>query len=211
MRICIVEDEPIIAEEIKMHLSNLGHEVMGVFHEAKECLEQLETLNPELMFLDIDLGKGEIDGVSLAHLINSEFKIPFIFLTAYYDDATLQRASMAKPKAYLLKPFEKNDLKVTLAMLSLKHLKPMNTGSTDESEKQRLYVKDKNGFMNPLLVADICYFQACDNYCYIFTEKERFLVLQRLKDFVMGYQHVGFRQVHRSYAVNLITWLYDSD
>ncbi|MEL7146131.1 MAG: response regulator, partial [Bacteroidota bacterium] len=86
----IVEDDPIIAADIRMTVEGLGHQVLAVSHRSDRCLEMLKQVRPDLMLLDIDLGKGNEDGVSLAKVIKSTYGYPYIYLTSYFDDSTIQ-------------------------------------------------------------------------------------------------------------------------
>jgi len=112
MQIHIVEDDPVIAADIKLTQSCLGHVVTGVSHSASQCIRALEDQKVDLLLLDIDLGKNQTDGIALSQLVTSKYNYPFIYLTSYYDDATLKKVSLTKPLAYILKPFEERDLKV---------------------------------------------------------------------------------------------------
>ena len=208
LAIHIVEDDPIIATDIKMTAETLGHTVVGVSHCAEKCLVQLRNVKPDLLLLDIDLGRGQEDGISLAKTIKSAHGIPFLYLTSYFDDSTVARASETQPSAYVLKPFQEKDLKVALDMATYKC---SQAGKAAPLKTTQLFVKDSKGVMEPIQISEILFFSANDNYCYIHTAQEKYLVLHKLKDFVSEYQMHGFVQIHRSYVINInqITQLTD--
>jgi len=112
-RICIVEDENIVAFDIKRHLERAGYEVVGVFSTGEEALNSFGQLMPDLVLMDVRLG-GKIDGIETARLIRERHDRPVVMLTAYADDSTVARAKESGPFGYLLKPFEERELKTTV-------------------------------------------------------------------------------------------------
>jgi len=114
-QILIVEDEAIVAESIASKLHKFGYEVAGPVSTGEEALSVAETVRPDVILMDIHLA-GIIDGIEAAEEIATRFHIPVIFLTAYADDQTLERAKGAKPFGYLIKPFRERDLHATIRM-----------------------------------------------------------------------------------------------
>ncbi len=103
--ILIVEDEAIVAQEIKICLENMGHSVVSIASRGEEAIGKAEEKRPDLILMDIQL-KGQMDGIEAADIIQSRFDIPVIFLTAHYDDERLERAKSTRPYGYVLKPFQ---------------------------------------------------------------------------------------------------------
>jgi CheY-like chemotaxis protein len=91
LKILIVEDEPVIAENISIYLNNNDFEVSAIAYDAEEALEQLQHNTPDAVILDINLASGQ-DGIDIARQINEQYHIPFLFLTSYSDKTTLERA-----------------------------------------------------------------------------------------------------------------------
>ena len=112
-KILIVEDELIIATDLGDILESLGYEVCGDAISAREALELINEQSPDLVLLDIQI-KGGMDGIELAGIIRSEFRIPFIFLTSHADASTLQRAKEVKPYGYIVKPFQEKDIRAAI-------------------------------------------------------------------------------------------------
>ncbi|MDP2283154.1 MAG: diguanylate cyclase, partial [Pseudohongiella sp.] len=108
-KILIVEDETIVALDIKRRLEKLGYQVTGLAAKAKQVLELVEHDHPDIILMDIHLN-DTLDGIDIANLINQKYRIPVIFVTAYSEDSTMSRASQARPYGYLLKPFSERDL-----------------------------------------------------------------------------------------------------
>ncbi|MDD1701731.1 MAG: response regulator [Methanoregula sp.] len=111
--ILIVEDEAIVAKSIEKRLRSLGYRVTGTAASGEETLAILEKSKPDLILLDIRL-EGKMDGVETSRIIHERFRIPVIFITAYSDNATIERATKTGPYGYLLKPFGETDLQSTL-------------------------------------------------------------------------------------------------
>ena len=119
-RILIVEDEVVVAEDIKKRLEDLGYEVAGIEHTGLGAVEAAEKTNPDLVLMDIML-KGDMDGIVTAGVIKDRLKVPVIYLTAFSDNETLSRAKITEPYGYLLKPFEERELHSTIEIALYKH------------------------------------------------------------------------------------------
>jgi PAS domain S-box-containing protein len=109
-RILIAEDEQILQHFIRENVEALGYEVVGAVDSGEKAIDQALKLSPEVVLMDIRL-KGDIDGIEAAEAINRGKSIPIVYLTAYADDKTLDRAKLTTPYAYLLKPFNRAELK----------------------------------------------------------------------------------------------------
>src|ERR1017187_10644569 len=108
-RIFIVEDERIVAEDIRMTLESFGYAVAGMAASRDQALAEIRRTSPDLVLMDIVL-KGPGDGVETARLVREQFDIPGVFLTAHADNATLHRAKVTEPFGNILKPFEGHEL-----------------------------------------------------------------------------------------------------
>ncbi|MCK4312778.1 MAG: response regulator, partial [Candidatus Cloacimonetes bacterium] len=114
-RILIVEDERIVAEDIKRTLVNYNYEVCSILSYGEEAVIEVKELLPDLILMDIMLD-GEMDGIEAAKKIYKEFGIPVIFLTAYANEKILKKAAQSTPFGYLIKPFEDRDLRASIEM-----------------------------------------------------------------------------------------------
>ncbi|MEJ7597567.1 MAG: response regulator [Kofleriaceae bacterium] len=119
-RVLIVEDEAIIAEDIRRTLVQLGYDVPPAAATGAEAVALAETLRPRLILMDIKL-KGEMDGIEAAALIRDRFGTPVVYLTSHSDEATLARAKETQPYGYILKPFEDRDLRIAIEVALRKH------------------------------------------------------------------------------------------
>jgi CheY-like chemotaxis protein len=119
-QIFIVEDEFIIAEDIGESLKEAGYAVCGMASSGEQALAALAGSKPDLVLMDIFL-KGKMDGIETAEKIRSHFDIPVVFLTAYAQNETVQRAKTTGAFAYLIKPFTDRELQAAIEMAIYKH------------------------------------------------------------------------------------------
>ena len=119
-RILVVDDEKIVNLDIQGTLKRLGYGIVGDAVSGLEAIAKADELKPDLVLMDIKL-RGDMDGVEAANVIFKTYDIPIIFLTAYSDDKTLNRAKLSSPFGYLLKPFEERDLRSAIEIAIYKH------------------------------------------------------------------------------------------
>lgn len=119
-KIVVVEDENIVAMDIEQSLKRLGYDVPMVLGSGEEAIPAVGSVLPDLVLMDIQL-KGKMNGIEAAQEIRKLFNIPVIFLTAYADELTLQKAKEAEPYGYLLKPFEEIELHTAIEVILKKH------------------------------------------------------------------------------------------
>ncbi|MFQ3547414.1 MAG: EAL domain-containing protein [Termitinemataceae bacterium] len=108
-RVLIVEDEKIIALDLQRRLEHFGYTIVDTCAEGPDAIEKTKSHEPDIVLMDIMLN-GPIDGIEAAKIIKQECNIPVVFLTAYVDDRTLERAKTAEPFGYILKPFKEREL-----------------------------------------------------------------------------------------------------
>jgi PAS domain S-box-containing protein/putative nucleotidyltransferase with HDIG domain len=113
IKILVVEDESLVARDIQNMLRSLGYDVMDIVPSGELALRKAAVSAPDLVLMDIVL-KGNIDGIAAAEKLWEEYGIPVIYLTAYADDTTFERAKLTKPFGYLLKPFEERELQTAI-------------------------------------------------------------------------------------------------
>lgn len=116
----IVEDERIVAEDIKESLQTQGYTVTSVARSGKMAIKMVEENMPDLVLMDIVL-KDKMDGIETASQIRSRFNIPVVYLTAYSDENILERAKTTEPFGYIIKPFREKELQINIEMALYKH------------------------------------------------------------------------------------------
>lgn len=125
LKVLIVEDEPVIAENVSLYLDNHDFEVSAIAYDSDEAFEQLKTNTPDAVILDINL-ESEKDGIDIAQHINQQYQLPFLFLTSYSDKNTLDRAKNVKPSGYIVKPFNERTLLASLEIAISNHATEKN-------------------------------------------------------------------------------------
>lgn len=136
--IMLVEDEIIVAADVKHRLENMGYQVLGIVDNGEEAIENAGELTPNIVLMDIVL-KGEMDGIEAAQKIRELYDIPIIYLTAYSDEKTLERAKVTEPFGYVLKPFEDREIQSAIEMALYKH--KMEQKLKESEEKYRKLVE----------------------------------------------------------------------
>lgn len=119
-RIMVVEDEAVISMEIQERLRKMGHAVCGTAVSGDSAIKTAAEKHPDLILMDVNL-KGTVDGVDAAKQIRSNIDTPVIFLTAFADDRTVERAKLTEPFGYLIKPFSEKELYAAIEMALYKH------------------------------------------------------------------------------------------
>lgn len=186
MKVIIVEDELLIAEQLEDVLTANDCTVIGVA-ENLEKASNLLKLKPDFVFLDIQLKNNE-NGIDFGNTLNQQ-GIPFIYITANTEVETLKEAVKTNPISYISKPFKSNDVIAALELIRLKHqMKPKIT--------LKLANKDVDVFLD-----DILFCEAKGSYTEIVTKQKRYTKRINLKDFLKQLDS-NFVRVHRSFAVN---------
>ena len=119
-RLLIVEDEGIVGLNIQRRLEGLGYKVVANVSSGEEAIEAAQESHPDLVLMDIKL-EGNVDGIEAAAEIRDRFQIPIVYLTAYTNEETLNRAKLTEPYGYILKPFEARDLATTIEVALYKY------------------------------------------------------------------------------------------
>ncbi|OUL34823.1 ATP-binding protein [Nostoc sp. 106C] len=182
--ILIVEDEWVIALDIKQHLNKLGYSVSGTANSAEKALELVAATKPDLVLMDIYL-QGDKSGIEAADQIHQQFHLPVVFLTAHADEATLKQAIATHPYGYIVKPFEEQDLIIAIQVALANHLAEQAVRQALEKEKQLNELKSQfvsivsHEFRNPLssLLVTLELFEQPDSL----TPQKRLAHIQRGK------------------------------
>ncbi|HSE57750.1 MAG TPA: response regulator [Nitrospiraceae bacterium] len=120
LRVLLVEDETLVAEEIKERLTRMGLHIVDIADTGEGAVEAATQYKPDLILMDIRL-KGGMGGIQAADLIRRGLHIPVVFLTSYSDQETLRRAKRTEPFGYVLKPFHERDLMLAIEMALYRH------------------------------------------------------------------------------------------
>lgn len=205
MKILIVEDDPMISESVGDILRMLDHQVVGVADNAQDAIELCNQYQPEIALLDIQIA-GDIDGVELAEIIRDQFDIPFIFTTAFADNATISRARDMGPFGYLVKPYGVKEVNaaIQVAKASFDRLKKAEKASSNMSKiiDNSLFLKVDNKLVK-VKIEDILYVEAKGDYALFKTKAKGYIVHTTIKKVQDRLEAFNFQKVHRSFVVNI--------
>nr|WP_315149004.1 LytTR family transcriptional regulator DNA-binding domain-containing protein [uncultured Flavobacterium sp.] len=206
--ILIVEDEMIIAASLSLQLTRLGYEVSGIVSRAEEVLLHISKQIPDIILMDINL-KGELDGIEVVHLVQKEFKIPIIYLTANSNEAHFNRAKETNPYAFVSKPFKKLDLQRAIELTLVRIQEERNNEkSVDLAVEEPFILSDcifvrNHDKMVKVCISNILYIEAERNYCKIHCKEKEHLLVMTLKDIEEKLVSNTLLRIHRSFIVNL--------
>lgn len=197
-KIGVVDDEVIIADSLCATLRQLGYDTAEPAGSFQEAIEMITAEKPDLLIIDINLN-AEKDGIELAQTVRSKFNLPFIFLTANADPGTIERAKAARPPAYLVKPFQKEELFASIE-ICLHNYSQQETDNYIMNDS--IFIKDGNYF-HKIRFSDILYLESDHVYVEVHTKEKKMLVRASLQQYSMNFDPKMFFRVHRSYIVNL--------
>lgn len=205
LKILVVEDEIVIADNICLILEQLGYNVLEPAINYSEAIETINSENPDLCILDIQLA-GSKDGIDLAWKIKEDYNIPFIFLTSNADPRTIERAKKLAPPAYLVKPFNRDDLYTSIEIALYNSREKADYSDDVDADQIRIkdafFIKDKHLF-HKVKYDDILFAKSDHVYIEIFTtDGKKHLIRSSMNDFEQSLPDQFFR-THRSYTINL--------
>ncbi|HPF10381.1 MAG TPA: response regulator [Flavobacteriaceae bacterium] len=191
LKVFIVEDEPLIVATVETALKKQGFKVLGDSDEYAEALIKIDTHRPDLVLLDIQL-QGEKDGVDLALELDKR-KQPYLFLTSQTDPQTIARVKETKPLGFIVKPFTEAGLRSNI------ELAWHNFSLTEED----FLLLKSEGRLHKVNQASITHLKAFDNYCFVYTAGQEYLVPHTLKHVFEKLNPKFFVKTHRSFVVNI--------
>jgi two-component system, LytTR family, response regulator LytT len=210
VKILVVEDESIVAKDIQNSLKKLGYQVPTTVSSAEKAIEEIEENRPDLVLMDIML-KGQMSGIEAANIIKERFGVPLIFLTAYADDNTLNKAKITEPYGYIIKPFKEKELQTTIEMAMYKHEKDeavkkerdlYHSIIENKESKDSIFVR-ADYRLNKINFDDIFYVEALKDYVVINTSDNSYTTHTTMKEMVRILPNKDFVRIHRSFIVNL--------
>jgi len=215
IKILIVEDNVIIADDMQSMLEEIGYEVVDNVIVYEQAVEVLKNNHIDLVLIDIILASDKT-GIDLGKHIRDVYNIPFVFVTSNSDKATVENAKTVKPDGYLVKPFEQQDLytSIEIALSNFNYSRKDSNSSTQEysgSEdgvmsnsvlKDSIFVKKQHLYYR-IQFEDIQFIKADNVYLEVNTIDKKFLVRSPLKDYLEKLPKGKFYRAHKSYIVNV--------
>lgn len=204
----IIEDELIIAEDIRTMLLELQYEVTGIARDIKSAIDKLAVEVPDIALVDIKLRNGD-NGIDLGKRIKDKFGIPIVFVTSHSDKTTLGNAKLINPDGYIVKPFEKADLFTSIEVAVFNYHSRSNAAASDLlNEPDNVVLKDsifirKDYMLVKIKFDDLKWIKAEDNYLELYCVNNKHQIRSTLKDFIEKLPSSIFLQVHKSFCINI--------
>jgi two-component system, cell cycle response regulator len=145
--VLIVEDQAIVAKDIRQSLERLGYVVVGSADSARDALDAARLLRPDLVLMDIRL-RGSEDGIAAATAIRAERAVPVVFLTAHSDTETVQRAVDADPFGYVVKPFNEQELRCAIEVALARHDREQVAKTYADEARRMALIDELTGLYN---------------------------------------------------------------
>lgn len=214
IKIQIVEDNLIIGEGLSNDLESLGYEVISLSVNSEEAIKNFKNETPDLLLMDIELKGSSLNGIELVELFKRKVNVPIIYISGTIDSDTLQSAKATDPKAFLVKPYNLSQLKITidLALSSLNSKSELKAHKRNGiSERNRFQESNdfffvKNGSKHIKIdINDIIYVKAESpgNNVQIFNKSGKVFFSVGIKSFLYQVHHKDLVRVNRSYLINL--------
>ncbi|MBD0777695.1 response regulator [Maribacter sp. ANRC-HE7] len=214
IRILIVEDNVIIADDMQSMLEEIGYEIVDNVIVYEQAVKVLKTEQVDLVLIDIILASDKT-GIDLGKHIRENYDIPFIFVTSNSDRATVENAKTVKPNGYLVKPFEQQDLYTSIEIALSNFTYGTNKQAPVEDKvneddvpmsnsvlKDSIFVKKQHLYYR-IQFGDIQFIKADNVYLEVNTVDKKFLVRSPLKDYLEKLPKNKFYRAHKSYIVNV--------
>lgn len=214
IKILIVEDNVIIADDMQSMLEEIGYEIVDNVIVYEQAEEVLKTKQVDLVLIDIILASDKT-GIDLGKHIRQNYNIPFIFVTSNSDRATVENAKTVKPNGYLVKPFEQQDLytSIEIALSNFTYGEKTGGGGQEGDDdddklmsnsvlKDSIFVKKQHLYYR-IQFEDIQFIKADNVYLEVNTKDKKFLVRSPLKDYLEKLPKNKFYRAHKSYIVNV--------
>ncbi len=208
IKVLIIEDELIIAEDIRTMLLELQYEVTGIARDIKSAIDKLAVEVPDIALVDIKLRNGD-NGIDLGKRIKDKFGIPIVFVTSHSDKTTLGNAKLINPDGYIVKPFEKADLFTSIEVAVFNYHSRSNAAASDLlNEPDNVVLKDsifirKDYMLVKIKFDDLKWIKAEDNYLELYCVNNKHQIRSTLKDFIEKLPSSIFLQVHKSFCINI--------
>lgn len=201
VKILVVEDEIIIADDICDALNNLGYEALEPAINYNEAIARIEEEKPDIAILDIYLS-GKKTGIDIAKKIRDSYNFPFIFLTSNSDTLTVNQAKEVMPPAYLVKPFSKDELYTSIEIALHNFSKKIGEINNDNLIiKDALFIKEK-GVYSKVQFDNILYLKSAHVYIEIFLKSNQKIVVRTSLNEIIKKLDSSFIRIHRGYIIN---------
>jgi len=212
INILVVEDEDIVAMDLCDSLQLEGYNVVSTVDNAADAIKVFSQQEVDLVLMDINI-IGAMDGVTLSEKLLEQKKVPVIYLSAQTDPQTLERVKQTHPAAFLTKPFTIQSVCIAIEV-AISNFASVKTGATITARDVQpetdnilqlndvVFIKNNYRF-EKILLSDIQYLEADNNYVNIITSNKKFALRLSLNAAMEKIHYQSLVRIHRSYAVNM--------
>ena len=209
-RILIVEDEPFIAENLQEMLSIFGYRDTEIANSANQAIKAIKTSRPDMVLLDVKI-KGDQDGIELGGIIQTQYQIPFLYITSYSDKETVNRAKHTNPLGFIVKPFTKDDVyaAIEVALYNKNKVSPNagvqngNFGNPNAYSNDAIFVKKKT-MLEKIKYENLLWIEADGNHITLNVRDGRnYTIRKSLKEISDKLPKDRFLRVHKSFVVQV--------
>ncbi|OQP64244.1 hypothetical protein A3860_19905 [Niastella vici] len=200
-----VEDDPLHAEALQLMLPEMGYH-FSLVDNAIDALKLYKQQPPDLLLMDIEIA-GPLNGIEFVEIASAIRKTPVIYVTAFSDSETFQKAKATLPSAYLLKPYNERNLQLAMELALFEKQSQSDAPENAVTHKvdascNAFFVKYNNRLLK-VPISDLLFIEVEEKYCYVHTKERRYTVNIRLKNLLDQLPANTFLQTHRSFAVRL--------
>lgn len=208
--ILVIEDEAIVSKDIQQSLKRLGYNIIGTASTGEKAIQLAIETNPDLVLMDIML-KGDMSGIRAAEKIKEIINVPIIYLTAYADENTLEKAKVTQPYGYIIKPFKEVDLHTSIEMALYKFSKEREVikerdflySIVENQEKEGVIFVKSNSRLVKVKTNDIFFVEALKDYVVVNVGDMKYTIHSTMKEIEKKLPIKEFQRIHRSYIVRL--------
>ena len=204
VKILIVEDELLLAEDLKQKLERLNYEVIGMSTSGEDALSLVGRQVPDIAILDINLD-GEMNGLEIGAYLKRTWDLQIIYLTQFNDINTFEKAKASRPSSYLTKPVNIWDL-VRAIELSMENNSIAQHKEENQSSyflRKALYLRNGDQRFERVDTEEILFLKASGAYTEVHTLKKKFVFSENLSHFERVLRISHLVRVHRSWMVNV--------
>lgn len=192
-RILIVEDEQIIAENLRLILLNFGYKNVEVAMDSDEAIELFQKSSFHLVLMDINLGEiSNLDGIDLIRYLTQHYQFKFLYVSANADLKTIEKAKGTTPSGYIVKPFVNSAIyaNVEMALSQVQH-------------KDLFFSYSLKGIPHKLYLNNICYLESDGSYINIITSDKKIIFIRKSLTEFQALFADQFIRIHKSIVVNI--------
>ena len=201
IKVLIVEDNPITAQDLEEILTENGIRVVGIARTANQAINKTKDLQPDILIMDIKLD-GEKDGISAVQDIYKTAYYPVIYLTANTDREHVEKAYSTSPAAFLSKPFDHKDLIHAIELAFVNHYKKVFDSSELPEMNKSIFLKNGDKY-EKITIDEIQLIKADGSYSSVVTKNQTYSISLNLQGLSDKIKNPLFFRLHRSYIVNL--------